>query len=344
MPYQTVKELHIAIDQELQYIDSNRKDSIKPEQKDWVLNSALIQLIKNKINPNSNVKQIGFEENLKRYDDLAALKSGLIFKDTYVDSKGKYCILPSDYLNIISSNAVIINDCNHIINNVGTSTLLHMTKAVFKPISGNTISDFKLYHNGILIYDYTTFGYTLNNYQSKYIIVRDVLDKFKSYGNFDVYWERYDNVYEPDTFIFISKVATIFNVRYNTLDHIYNSSIFGYVQNLYSETGLLRQNDIRSSDNLTNDINSKYRSSRYYKPISWIEGRRIYVNETSDYKVKQVVIEYFKRPQLINIYTNQTCELPHLTEEIVSLAVQKLKAYINDSNYQLINKENLNIE
>jgi len=49
--YNTVKEMHIALDMGLQQIDSNRKQSISPEHKDMALNYAVLQFIETRSNP-----------------------------------------------------------------------------------------------------------------------------------------------------------------------------------------------------------------------------------------------------------------------------------------------------
>ena len=343
MSYLTVKELHIGIDQELQYLDSNRKDSIRPEQKDWLLNSSLIQLIKNKVNPRSNAKQIGFEETTKRYDDLAPIKTGLVTLQTFVDSQGKYVIQPFDYLNIIKSCSNVISNCNNTIVPVTSIYSYHVVVAPFTLVAGNTYNDFQIYIGSTSKYKWSNYGYNLNTIQSKYIIVRDLIDKAKQI-NLTIYWERFDNLYYPDSFIFIFNSATNVNLFYNAVNHIYSSITNNHSLNSYTTIGELKQNDLRTTDNIVNDFNSHYRKGTKDKPLSWIEKRRIYVKENTDFKVSSISIEYLRRPNLINYYTNTTSELPDLNEELISLTVQKIKAYINDSNYNIINKENLNTE
>ena len=72
--YNTARELHIGIDLGLQNINSNRKLDIEPAEKDWVLNAVMMQEINNRINPKSNTKGEGFEDTIKRIDDLESLK------------------------------------------------------------------------------------------------------------------------------------------------------------------------------------------------------------------------------------------------------------------------------
>ena len=71
--YNTVKELHIALDQRLQQLNSNRKLVLYPEQKDARLNEAVLQFINNVVSDKTNIKKEGFEDTQKRYDDIEEL-------------------------------------------------------------------------------------------------------------------------------------------------------------------------------------------------------------------------------------------------------------------------------
>jgi len=109
----TAKELHIGIDLGLQAINSNRKLHIEPSEKDWVLNTVLMQEINNRINPKSNIKQEGFEDTFKRIDDLESIKVDTsefyhlpIYK--YSD-KAVSLPLPADYYRLIGSSVNVHN-------------------------------------------------------------------------------------------------------------------------------------------------------------------------------------------------------------------------------------------
>lgn len=109
----TAKELHIGIDIGLQSISSNRKLSIEPAEKDWVLNTVMIQEINNKINPKSNIKGEGFEETVKRIDDLESIKedsSEILNLPIYKFSDyASYVPLPPDYHRLIEASVNVNN-------------------------------------------------------------------------------------------------------------------------------------------------------------------------------------------------------------------------------------------
>jgi len=66
----TVNDMHIAIDLELNKLNSNLYDIILPQEKDYFLNRAQERLIKQYYSPKSNKKGEGFEMSQKRIDDL----------------------------------------------------------------------------------------------------------------------------------------------------------------------------------------------------------------------------------------------------------------------------------
>ena len=72
--YETVKELHIEIEQRIQQITSNRHRSIAPQFIDMMLNRAAVKYIQTKSNRKTNYKGEGLEDSKKRVDDIQSLK------------------------------------------------------------------------------------------------------------------------------------------------------------------------------------------------------------------------------------------------------------------------------
>ena len=58
-----------------------------------------------------------------------------------------------------------------------------------------------------------------------------------------------------------------------------------------------------------------------------------------------VILSYIKRPRMISQLMDYNCELPErYHREIVLIAAQLAKAYMNAEDYQLLLKENLKME
>ena len=75
--YETVKELHIEIEQRIQQITSNRHRSIAPQFIDMMLNRAAVKYIQTKSNRKTNYKGEGLEDSKKRVDDIQSLTDKL---------------------------------------------------------------------------------------------------------------------------------------------------------------------------------------------------------------------------------------------------------------------------
>ena len=93
--YSSIASIHIALDSRLQILNSNRKQSIHPEEYDMAVNDAILTVLKQRFSPELNSKKQGLEESIKRYTDLSSLKRETPL-DLYWDGKSQYFNLPSD--------------------------------------------------------------------------------------------------------------------------------------------------------------------------------------------------------------------------------------------------------
>lgn len=103
----TTKELHIELDISLQKLNSNYNKNLEPEEKDIIINNGIIRFIKNRINPRSNAKGLGFDETFKRLEDLNTLVESKPIKVLYTKDNVPYYKLPYDFLYYIDSNAKV---------------------------------------------------------------------------------------------------------------------------------------------------------------------------------------------------------------------------------------------
>ena len=72
--YSSIASIHIALDSRLQILNSNRKQSIHPEEYDMAVNDAILTVLKQRFSPELNSKKQGLEESIKRYTDYLLLK------------------------------------------------------------------------------------------------------------------------------------------------------------------------------------------------------------------------------------------------------------------------------
>ena len=351
MSYQTVRELHIAIDQELQYIDSNRKNSITSEQKDWFLNSCQLRLIKQKINALNPIQQ-GTEEVIKRYEDLLPIKTPLVDLSVYYnDNESVYALLPSNCLQLITDISYVINDCNNLIS--VTPTVETITYGVIPFVNSNAVgikySDLELEINGVTtIYDWSSIGLNIYSGDSKYRIIDDIIYTINTTRtDMEIYWEYYNNLYYKNSFIIIKKNNSLNNLSLD-YDGILVSTVFGTTiqrtRKVYTQDVNKIENRLTKSEHKYLMLNSHYRTTRYNSPISSLENRNMLrVYHKNKFKINGIGIEYYKFPRKIDYNLNYSCELTNLTEELVALVVQEIKAYLNDPAYNLTERQNVKI-
>lgn len=112
----TIQEAHIALDIEVQKINSNAYANFLPEEKDYFLNKSQDQFIRTKFDHLSNRKQKGYDENQVRIDDLRAILQKPVFIQAFAQSaRGRRtAALPGDYMFRVALEARI--DCGGAID------------------------------------------------------------------------------------------------------------------------------------------------------------------------------------------------------------------------------------
>lgn len=360
--YSTVEELHIALDQSIQYINSNREQGLVPEEKDMLLNAAVREFISTRSNPKTNYRKEGYEETQKRLDDLRGLKRTTPNSLTaYVkDSSTVYSIIPSDYLHHVSSSSEVYHDCKTLVTSSNTANYGYIAIDFPKDSTANT------YKYGSLVIKVTYVGtpnvletiYTLNtalatlsNPDSKFEIINHILEEINTTSTYyKIYWENYDNLYLKNKFIIVGIGArTLVSgylqyTGYNAIPVVTNVTNVSRTNLTTSAGTSFSPNDIVSST--VNDVmfnNYYYNKNRQNRPISWIEGNRLYVHTNTDFKVLSIDMTYIKKPRLISYKLNQTCEL-ECGEEIISIATRMYKAKINSENQESIINESIKQE
>lgn len=357
--YETVKELHIEIEQRIQQITSNRHRSIPPQFIDMMLNRCAIKYIQSKSNRKTNYKGEGFEDSKKRVDDIQSLKKETIWLKTKVDksdegySNRAFVILPGDYLKLVSSTSRYTYGKPQLVDD------LH------KVYEGDDIKN--LYYN---ILDLSKINITDENYTGKIIIsdneidISDILrlydsdsehvDLFEIAGlicdrlrencsnSINIYWENlmdryYKNciIITSDSNINITFTVGASNVEVDTYNVTYNE--FVNVGNRYSE------NDLVSTENIRAILNNYYSNkNRHLNPISELIDDRLFVYYGDDYCIDAIKISYIKKPRLFNIDINQMSDM-NITPEFIDSVVSDILLILKDDSFNVV-KQQSNLE
>lgn len=334
--YNTVKELHIALDFRLQQMNSNRKQAFAPEQYDVALNDAILTVVKKRCSAKLNSKQEGFEESIKRYEDLQSLKRDCK-PDTYFVDNHLIFDLPSNYHSydtligdvkfnkngITSSNSAINNFCTVV--NFSNVTDYNITSLVYTLGSGSTINT-------------DSFIKLVKSKNSLFYYFNLVRDYIKDKHDIDCYFENYDGQYYANSIIFVTS-------DYNKRCIAVNNNIISLV--LYSKTRLVKtipQQVITLSDkklDLISSHNERVKGNDYYinknihlNPTFTIKNNKIYIKINSNFIISNLRLEYIKIPRLIDSRLNQMTDVT-ITDEILEEAVTLIAGILKDDYYKI---------
>tara|TARA_B110000046_G_scaffold183041_1_gene218276 strand:- start:499 stop:1656 length:1158 start_codon:yes stop_codon:yes gene_type:complete len=213
-----VLEMHLAIQQGVDKINSLQADMLLPEEIDLELNKAQIKFINTKYGRN-NIMGRGFEQSQKRIDDLRTLVTDYENSTTYKDQlSSEHWVdtfkLPVDYMYLVSQRSdVKINNCDPIDWTLQNSQPInYFTVSMHDFVmnnSNNTSTNFVSSINMMADPDNPLLGdqniWTNNGtwaYPSDSDNVRlDILNI--NVPGVEVYWEQYGELTVPGSFIFI---------------------------------------------------------------------------------------------------------------------------------------------
>lgn len=349
----TVKELHIALDVQCQKLNSNAYGNLLPEQKDWLLNESVIRFIKQRINPRSNSKKQGFASTIKRYDDLEALITPYTMSLYKYDDDNLFGIMPYNYLHHLSSKTKVAYDCNNLTNTTLVSINERYCIAELKDATSGLYGNYKIeLNNGsgyTTILDGNNATYLASGIptiEAKFIIINWTLEQLNllGAGAYFVKWERYDNIYAKNSFIFVTTNTNSSSLKITTD----TTDIFSFVNrslNKYNYTITNTSNsvnriiDTKQFDEL---IGHSFGSSKPHSPICKFESNRLIINHNKKFISNSLEMNYIRFPRKIDINLNQGSELdPSTDDEIIAMTVQKIKAILDSKNYNQIINENL---
>ena len=334
--YETIKELHIEIEQRIQQITSNRYGSMPPQFYDMMLNRTAIKYIQSKSNRKTNYKGEGLEDSMKRVEDFQSLKretTWLLVLTKDDDTNRGFVLLPSNYLKFISS-----------------TSHYKYTKNIDKELVSSDTSDFKnVYYKVYDLDDSTNInGCDISDLKSKFekdvelpkYVVEYLYDKLNSIVDSDnapdikynVYWEHFNNRYYANSIIITSDSNFDTNSAVN-----YTDKYFKITADSYSE------NDLIASENIRAALNNPYSNkNRHLNPITELINDKLYVYQGQDFCVSEIKITYIKKPRLFSYDLNQMSDMT-VTPEFVDMVVSDILLILKDSTFNLV-KQQTNIE
>lgn len=358
----TVFQCHLEINQRLQEVASFKRDKLFPQEIDLALNKAMFRLLERGVENNFQ----GDEINLSHVAALITKnKIGeVIIPGTsdplYEENElSVYSIVPANYYWLVNGRAEIITDpleCETA-PILATKTITEYVTVVPFPASAGT--GVPTYFSKVTI-NSTTGGviYTtpseitgFNSQNSKYVITDNIVEYFYKNPTTVVYWERYRDVYNKNSFIFVSltnpgtTTLTLYRSDAITVDVTSSATATATNYTAYNRAAIasiasktIANTPIKSLKQ--NEMYAALKQNRYYRTST----REVSLNRTQDYfilyreesfLVTRMSYDYIRKPRTISLLLNQSCELADNTHpKVVDLAVELLRLDTKDQAYQ----------
>lgn len=343
----TVNEAHVLFDILTQESNSEVKRTIAPQSKDYYLNIELLSWIKTRSNPKTNIKKEGLYESVKRIDDLKNLESPFKLTLYNNDSISLFGILPHDYMSYITSYCYTSYNCS-------TSSYTNTTsdiKYIVLPLDTNKPikKDFTISMNGTTLLSTAIFNASNaiehTRPDSIFIAVNYVLQYINriSTSDYKLYWERYGDLYHPNSFILVSTgTLSSASMSYNNGTTTYTITVSSSTTLSYSKINILSEGSptkecilVSSDTGVRGILNNRVKSRNLQEhPIVTLEGNKLIIYHNNKIQINNVNIKYLRKPTLYNIVTGSMPEIEH-HEEVVSRAVKHYLGSLGDQVYQI---------
>jgi hypothetical protein len=367
-----VTEMHLAIQQGVDKINSLQADLLLSQEIDIELNKSQMRFINTKYGKNNKYRK-GFEESQKRIDDLRSLvreyKGLVTFKETlgnkfFVDSFS----LPSDYLYLVNTltNSNINENCKRIeyfLSEPDPVFYFTMSLDTFICNNNTSIADSIIMYEdktdlskGAAVLWQNTNGYT---FPADINAVREDILANPGPG-FDIYWEQYGDLNYQGQFIVIPNSNTYSWLYWDasvspfTVTELVNvatggsqlqsktpfySSAFLNNRRITTEPGKAKEVTAKSTfvqqDDIFTLLTDPFNTTKYTDPLYTIRGNALDIYTSDIFIIDSVKITYVRKPSKISLSLGVSCELPeHCHQEIVDMTVSSILEGISDPRYQ----------
>jgi len=363
----TIKELHIDFDLKWNNLSSFKFRGLESYEKDWFLNKAYLAYVKTKTDELRSVTG-GIKNSTVRLEELSPILE-IVSLPMYLEKDNLYySFLPANHFNELSENLnyyCCIKGKEFIEVDVEYQTAL----IKFNDIKwGSSNLTFKIYADFILpdtsivtinlftLTEHTSVAITLDY---RFYLINLILQEINRVvgDQINVYWERFSDIYTPNSFIFVTlnKTNKLSNIKFE-----YDLTMSGTDTTL-AGTQVIKQynpidddltickSDCRLVDNEVFGRLSKNPHSRTSKasPLTYLKGDKIYI-EGKDFIPKEIELSYYRKPNMLNYEMDKNPELgvrdslDHVSDKLVSEACAFALIYLqrDANNIKTINKEN----
>ena len=372
--YNTVQELHIGIDLALQQLNSNRKQVVKPEEKDWFLNDTLLQVMNNHIDPSPVIPGRDSDSDQRAVDYLHPLKCDFKYIPpvVYSNNDNIYSIsLPSDYYRKSRISAACCTERRKVAYSYRTLANDRLLKAVI-PFIPRTEVDLTYYTQGLgfscagrplfnaakTLANDTAKKYDFSNvktHSALFMMIPSIIEAINETSWASAYWEYYKGNHYPNSFVIIvdteayynangsfiiQDVHTILTANSHVIDVKMEYENLTIVDGGFSKIVPVRIVESAKFDQVNNNV---FFDSSYHCIDGVIENGQIKLKGARDILISEINMTYYRKPKLINHKTGQSCEIiaEDFKVQLVNQTAQKINAFLNGENYGQMTKENM---
>jgi hypothetical protein len=351
----SVRELIIETQQQVQRLGGYKRDVTVEHRIIWRLNSAQDQLVRKKIKPSLTQAGRFMIDEPSRQAIQALITSNKklpVHKDTV--TRG-FAYLPSDYGFLISDRSIVLPDCKSEFNSPTEATTYIVTVI---PFNDSPLTAGPFYHTitarsttGVTPTDFSK-TYDLASKKEKFEIIDAIANQFKKHANvFGVYWETFDSVYNPNSFLVVRQViGNQSNIPSYTLLIDGQQAISSTQTITTTKYKTYAAGDEVPNRSYQNDFLYDAVSYNYYdqpepdSPVSQLAGNKVFIFTGKRFLVPEIIVDYIRKPRRISVYLDQTSELDGSVQyELCSLAAEQILGDL-ESNYPLKNQTNLSLQ
>lgn len=343
-----IREMHVEVQQATQNLAAAVKRKLTPGELDWILNKAQERFIQSKVKPRKD----GSGGYAVDQMDLDAIRPLVVSAEltAEISNNSKYiCHLPGNYAYLLSDESRTINLCGSS-SSGAIAVSLNVLKLKLKKTDKSSspyfaVVEMNLGSSTVNIVDEaekneTQYTGLPANGLMEVGFIRDFL--FWHFGTkfgYNVYWERYRDMYEPNTFIVADE-----NVGSLTLDaeEIAGEAVTKEIQFYNRTDGKYYPNRLTPSTTLSTLLRTAFWQPSYLGPLSELSGNKLIVYGDSSFIVSGVAITYVKKARRLSLITGEGSELAEeFHNSICDLAVEYFKNITADPNWQVKLQDNV---
>lgn len=311
-----VEQMHIDVKTQIQRLASHRNRKLQPQEIDWFLNMTQDSMVSNAVIP-GQAGNPRFQVDRGKREIIAGLivsnKELLAWWDgiTYLSR------LPANVWYLLDDASKLVQLCNGdtktTVNIVETITTVpfELSKAqadyyksvelIYNNVPLITLSD-ELIKNQIVWEGLSG--------SEEHFYIRDLLLQKLWEKNVNVYWEKYGDIYEPYSFLFVSEstpVPIVLKVDGEQHDGV-NQERTREVHRSSKKT-IQSPNTMISPDTVFGSNATPYFKTSYISPLSELGPGQIKTHSDNSYIVCNTVVNFVRKPRPISIILGTDCSL-----------------------------------